>query len=250
MVAIGIVVVLVLTLVLGLTVFRSVLDEPEPPGRSAPSPTAQGQPELVPGIEPSPDAGPTPPPPTAPQGTQACPEGNPYERRNYPDDGRVHGGGISFPELTTHNFGGKVPEPRMTFAYDVMGQDSVVVPGWISSMVVGELRTGPGFEDPKAAVESLMQCSVSTTMYEIDQIGAQRADYASEEITIDGRTGWIITSHLTNPNYDIPFPGDDVYMMVLDMGGGRMAFFFGCTPIGVPAYDGLLDQVLSDIRVD
>lgn len=245
---VGAVLVVVLAVVGALVVRhanRTIVD-------SAPSPTATGGGETsadpTPSAEPSSDPASPTPSETASETASpvSCPVGNPFSRQDYPRDGRVHGGSLSFPRQS----GWEEPGQQLsafTWAYDVGETDVAVEPQWYASYAVGAVSVADGFEDPRSAAELAMRCSIASALY-----GGvtSRTDLVDEETTVDGYRAWTLRSELRVDDSRTTFPGDTVQITVVDLDSPEaLAFFWGCAPIGDAAFTDRLDQVVSQLRV-
>ena len=218
--------------------FRSLVDSPSPTSTSrsgessadrTPTPTPEPQ---------SPSATPTP--------LVRCPKGDPNLRAPHPNDGRVHGGNLSFEEQPT--FGPAAFEPRFSFAYDVLQQDLPVsqASDWIAQLAVGQLRGKDGFvNDPRNTVESLVRCIINGNMY--SPYLPTRTDIRSEGLSIDRHSGWLIESEITVDRPDLAVTGDHtIFIVVRD--GKDWGFFFGAVPLGNVQLDAVLARTVRGLR--
>jgi hypothetical protein len=176
-----------------------------------------------------------------------CPFGDPGRRDQHPADGRVHGGNLSFPAAP--NFRPAAPENRLSFAYDVTQQYLPVnsSPGWIAQLAVGRLLGSDFPGKPKAVAEAIMQCAVTTAMYQ--PYGPTRKDLRSEAITVSGRAGWLIEADIVVSREGLPFAGDKVIFVVVP-DGDNWGMFFGAVPIADAALTDQLNGVIRELRVD
>jgi hypothetical protein len=220
----------------------------------APSSTATGG-GTSPSATPTPDepsaAGPTPSPtPTgsaspSPSGPP-CPVGNPFSRQDYPRDGRVHGGSLSFPRQEGWEEPG-VQVSSFTWAYDVGETDVEVEPQWYAAYAVGAVSVADGFEDPESAAQLAMRCTAESSLYG-DVTG--RTDLVDEETTVDGYRAWTLRSELRVEPGRTAAGGDTVQITVVDLDSAEaLAFFWGCAPLGDAALTDRLDQVVEQLRV-
>jgi len=223
-------------------------------GGPAPSTTATGG-DTSPSADPTPDepspAGPTPTPaPTASAspspGGEPCPVGNPFSRQEYPRDGRVHGGSLSFPRQEGWEDPG-VQASSFTWAYDVGETDVEVEPQWYAAYAVGAVSVADGFEDPQSAARLAMRCTAESALY--GDVTA-RTDLVDEETTVDGYRAWTLRSELRVPAGRASSGGDTVQITVVDLNSGEaLAFFWGCAPLGDPVLTARLGQVAEQLRV-
>jgi len=233
-VALVVVVVVGFALLRGGSGVRPTTDDP------LPSSTVSG------GDDRSPTPEPTPSPSASRNALAPCPAGNPNRRADHPDDGRVHGGNLSF--ATEGSFEAAREEARFTFAHDITQQVKRVNddPGWIAQLAVGEVRIDDGFgPDTQTAAEIVVQCAVTSQLYA--PYRATRRDIRSEAMTIDGRQGWVIESNVTVNVRDLPFRGDhSIFILVPD--GPNWGLFFGAVPIGDSELDAVLSRAVRGLR--
>lgn len=120
-----------------------------------------------------------------------------------PNDGRVHGGPLSYPTLGSP-WGPAEPETRLPFGHDVLKQDVLdqasYKPGrtWVASVLVGELQAGDGFFTPEQGSQIVVKCIIGT-FYDNNPVTSDVK--VNEAATIDGHEAWIIESQL---GFDIP----------------------------------------------
>ena len=173
-----------------------------------------------------------------------CPRGDPDARQPYPADGRIHGGGLSFPEQP--GWDPSRLRTGLTWAYDVGAQDKTIEPTWFAMFAVGALSVVDGFEVPAQAAESVMQCT-ATSEYYVGFTG--RADLHSTAVTVAGRPGWSIRAEIRVDSDKTDLPGDVVEVVVVDLGAPEaLAMFWGAVPIGDQAMISQLDHVVSQLE--
>lgn len=236
-------VVVVLIIVGAVVVIRNSTAGTPITDRSYPTSTVSGWDDSRPTDQPS-----TPSPsPSEPGGQVLCPAGDPNQRDDHPSDGRVHGGNLSFRGV--ESFLPAAPEPRLSFAYDVTQQYLPVNdnPAWIAQLAVGRLLGTDFSGNPKDIAEGLMQCAVTTRMYQ--PYGPTRRDVRSEAITVTGKEGWLIESDVAVAREGLPFDGDKVIFVVVP-DGDNWGMFFGAVPIGDAALTDQLNAVIRDLRAD
>lgn len=248
-------VVLVL-LVVGALVLRessSTVVDPAPvssataPGggdtSAAPTPSPTPSPTPTPTLTSTstPSASPTPSPSGAP-----CPVGDPFARQDYPRDGRVHGGSLSFPRQRGWTEPGDQTS-SFTWAYDVGETDVRVQPQWATVYAVGALSVADGFEDPRSGAELSMRCTVGSALY---SNVTSRTDLVDEATTVDGYRAWTVRSEIRTYDARTSYGGDTVQVTVVDLGSPEaLAFFWGSAPIGDEALTARLDQVVEQLGV-
>jgi hypothetical protein len=244
-----VVAVLVLALLIAGGVFLvRTLRGPDATLDSGPSSTVSGwddsSPTGTPPAEsppPTPSAASTPPSPLT-----ACPTGKPDQSETQAADGRIHGGGLSFPARSDWNQ--SILKRGLSWAYGVDGQDKPIETNWYAMLAAGGLRRADGFKEPRQAAEGVMQCSATSDFY----VGfTGRRDLASSAITVGGHPGWAITSEIRVSSSVTKLPGDVVEVVVVDLGSpDSLAMFWGAVPISDAALGTVLKQTVSALQVD
>lgn len=243
---------LALVVVLGMIIFfavrqagagRPITDDPVP--SSTVSGWDDSRPTATPTATPTPSSSPSPSGSGTAESTIACPTGNPRERGPRPPDGRVHGGGLSFPRID--GWVDDMQTSGVSWGYDVESQGFSVYPGWAAFLGVGEIRAADGFApSPKAAAQKVMQCVASSGWYATEQ---SAKDLKAERATIDGHEAWWIRTdiHVT----DRKVPGDTVDVIVVDTGRpDAYGLFIGAVAIGDAGLQTLRDNAVRDLTVD
>ena len=246
-VIIAVLVVVVLIVIGAIFVVRNSGAGSPITNRTYPTSTESGWDDSQPTDTPSSTA------PKSPSGTpsnsggssQPCPFGDPGRRDPHPADGRVYGGNLSFP--VAPNFQPAAPENRLSFAYDVTQQYLPVNsnPGWIAQLAVGRLLGTDFSGKPEGIAESIMQCGITTNMYQ--EYKPTRKDIRSEAITISGKKGWLVEADIAVEKEGLPFAGDKaIFIVVPD--GDNWGMFFGAVPIGDAALTEQLNGVIRDLQ--
>lgn len=246
--ALAVVLGLILVFVIGQFGSRSrtITDDP------VPTSSVSGWDDSSPTATPTPSESPTPSPsPTPnPSGTEStrpltsCPRGDPYARAQHPADGRVHGGGLSFPRVD--GWQDDLQTSGVSWGYDAASQGKSVAPGWVALLAVAEIRESDGFTSTKQAAQSVMQCVASSQWY----LSYESAhDLKSEAATIDGHDAWWIRSDIKVSGRDVA--GDTVDVIVVDTGRpGTFGLFIGAVAIDHQDLLATLDATTSRLTVD
>lgn len=242
-----------LALVIGLVVvfvFRQ-LDPASRPITNDPVPTSSesGWDDSSPTATPSPSKTPSPTPsPSASESTRPlteCPLGEPHARADHPADGRVYGGGLSFPRLA--GWEDDVQTSGVSWAYDVGSQSKRLEPRWFSLVAVGELRRSDGFTSPRQAAESVVQCVASSSFYSHFE---SATEHKAEAATIDGHAAWWIRTDIRIDDPDVEADGDTVDVIVVDTGNPEtFGMFLGGVTIGDRDLLATLDSTVTGLRV-
>lgn len=253
--ALAVLVVLILVGVLvvrGLFAPRPIVD-PEP----LPSSTVSGWDDSSPTTEPetptpTPSASePTPrptqsPAPTEEQPLQPCPEGQPTARQDHPSDGRIHGGGLSFPRVSGWQ---DTSGAAFSWAYDVGEQMKLAEsPSWYANLAVGALFTGDGFDEPRRSAELVMQCVITSGLY---PYFTDRNETWSKAVTVDGRPGWSIRADVLVSDPDLDTKGDTVEVIVVDTDSPEsLSMFIGAVDIDDSDLLRTMDSTIKNLRVE
>jgi hypothetical protein len=141
--------------------------------------------------------------------TEVCPAEPAFNERNeHPDDGRVYGGKLSYPELGDPWGPVETTEVRVPFGRDVAQQEVMIHindtglgtwDGWVAAVLVGELNAGDGFFSPEQASGIVNRC-IQGTFYGPDS-PVTPTTVRSEAYNVDGYDGWITE---TNLSFSIP----------------------------------------------
>lgn len=213
-----------------------------PPAASQPGgfPTGTPSPLLPPSSSSTSSAGPTPVP------SSSCPPGDPLTRQPPVDDGRIHGGGLSFPTQSNYLVDG--PSGQLSWAYDVSSQSRLVEPHWSSSFAVGALLTTEGFETPRRSAALVLACTAPSPMY----AGfTDRKILTSAAVTVDGHKAWAMRAEIHVDDAQTTLPGDVVEVIVVDGDSPEsLGMFWACVPIGDQDALAQLDRVTGKLRVD
>ncbi len=257
-VAVGLAVIIIAAIAIpALFASRRVVDgAPTPSATVASDPATETPSALQPTPEPSESpVGPTPSSadpsasPTSDGSTPAagvCPLGDPSFRQDHPRDGRIHGGGLSFPRSDA--FGPTQQQGYFSWAYDVAGQDRRVEATWISSYIVGALPTFEGFESPKQSASLVLACTVRSPLY--TGLTGQ-TQLASRKITVDGQPGWALRTEIRVDNPAVSVAGDVVEIIVVDTGSPEsLSMFWASVPIGDSAALTQLQTTIGRLKAE
>jgi Protein of unknown function (DUF2510) len=156
---------------------------------------------------------------------------------DHPNDGRVHGGPISYPTLAPP-WGEPETDFRVPFGSDVLSQQIVVEPNyatdpntgerssWVASVLVGELQAGDGFFTPEQGSQIVVKCILGA-FYGNAEVGSDVRK--NQAITVDGHEGWLVESHLS---FDIPglkTKGEQLIVVIVSA-GARSGLYYASIP--------------------
>ena len=66
-------------------------------------------------------------------------------------------------------------------------------PNWYANLAVGALFTGDGFDEPRRSAELVMQCVITSGLY---QYFVDRVDLWSKAVHVDGHPAWSIRAEI------------------------------------------------------
>ena len=150
-----------------------------------------------------------------------------------PNDGRVHGGALSYPQLGDP-WSVPAPETRVPFGRDVLTQTVMVEPNykgdqnsWVASVLVGELVAGDGFFSPQQGSEIVVKC-IMGVFY--DDAEVVRDDKVNKATTVGGKEAWLVETHLT---FDIPklkTKGELAIILIVATSDASSSIFYASIP--------------------
>ena len=147
------------------------------------------------------DIGVTGQPTSGPPSQDTCPaeKVETADPNAHPNDGRVHGGPISYPELGSP-WDAPKGDIRVPFGSDVRTQMVPVEPNyqpgqnWVAQVLVGELQAGDGFFSPEQGSEIVVRCILGK-FYGNNPV---QSDVKVNQATqVDGHEAWIVESQLS-----------------------------------------------------
>lgn len=193
--------------------------------------------------------------PSNPGNEDACPtiaraSASPTTQRNA-NDGRVHGGPISYPELGSP-WGSPMSDDRVPFGVDVLTQDVTIEPNyngtssWVASVLIGQLIAGDGFFSPEQGSQIVVKCVIGAFY---SNAVVTRDDKMNQAMTVDGHQAWIVKTHLT---FDIPklkTKGETATIVIINA-GATSGIFYSSIPDTSAQLQAPADQVLKELTVD
>ncbi|MFT4218281.1 MAG: DUF2510 domain-containing protein [Micropruina sp.] len=169
-----------------------------------------------------------------------------------PNDGRVHGGALSYPMLGDP-WSVPAPETRVPFGRDVLTQAVMVEPNykgtkdsWVASVLVGELVAGDGFFSPQQGSEIVVKC-IMGIFY--DDAEVVRDDRVNKATTVDGKDAWLVETHLT---FDIPklkTKGELAMIMIVATSEASSSIFYASIPDTTADLVPDARRAMSELRV-
>ncbi len=189
------------------------------------------------------------------QGSQnACPtvESQPPESPiPQPNDGRVHGGPLSYPTLGSP-WSGPQGDSRVPFGRDVQSQLVTVEPNydgtsnWVASVLVGELQAGDGFYTPQQGSQIVVRCILGA-FYGDNPVSSDVK--VNKATTVDGHEAWLVESQLT---FDIPNlrTKGELLIVAIVATGSTAGLYYASIPDTTPELVAPARQALAQLKVD
>ncbi|WP_094451733.1 DUF2510 domain-containing protein [Parenemella sanctibonifatiensis] len=153
-----------------------------------------------------------------------------------PGDGRVHGGGMSYPLLGSP-WGAPEIETRMPFGAGVIGQIVTVEPNyapgqsWVASVHIGRLVAGDGFYSPEAASEIVVRCILGS-FYGDNEV--TRSDQVNEARTVEGHEAWLVETELSFDIENLRTTNETAIILIVAIDAESAGIFFASIPNTAP----------------
>jgi hypothetical protein len=166
------------------------------------------------------------------------------------NDGRVHGGPVSYPRLGPP-WGPPTGDSRVPFGRDVLSQLVTVEdnyqPGqnWVASVLVGELQAGDGFFTPEQGSEIVVKCILGA-FYGLNEVESDVT--VNEATTIDGHEGWLVESELSFDIEGLRTKGELLIVAIVST-GSTAGLFYASIPDTRPELVEPARQALANLRV-
>ncbi|MCL2482466.1 MAG: hypothetical protein FWF43_03435 [Propionibacteriaceae bacterium] len=186
--------------------------------------------------------------------TQVCPKDtNTNDRADHPNDGRVYGGALSYPQLANPWGPVDITDTRIPFGRDVAEQ---VIPiqenydglgaSWVASVMVGELYAGDGFYDPQEGSQIVNQC-IFGTFYGNTKVTADTQ--RSEAYTLDGYDGWITETNLSFSIPHLQTTSELAIVIIVKTSAMSSSIFYASIPNNAMQYKPDVDAAIADLQV-
>jgi len=173
--------------------------------------------------------------------------------RSHPNDGRVHGGPVSYPRLGSP-WDAPEPDNRVPFGRDVAKQQVMVEEdydgagsSWVASILVAELMAGDGFFSPEEGTAIVAKCVVGVFY---GNAVVTREDRSSKAATIDGHDAWILESHLSFTIAGLKTKGELMIIAVVHVNDFSSGLYYASIPDTTPELVEPARQALKDLKVD
>lgn len=191
------------------------------------------------------------PPPANP--TEFCPTPitESEQPAGRPQDGRVWGGKLSYPQLGAP-WGSPQGDYRVPFGVDVHSQDVVVErdyqPGrnWVASVLVAELVSGDGFGSPASGLDIVSRCVVGA-FYGDNPV--KRQDVSRRALQVDGRSGALLEMHLTFDVAGLTAKGETALLVIVNTAQNTWSLYYASIPDTTPQYLPVARDLVGQLQV-
>ncbi len=173
------------------------------------------------------------------------------EPSSRPNDGRVHGGPLSYPQLGSP-WGAPEGENRVPFGSDVQSQSVTtqaayqVGKTWVASVLVGELQAGDGFFTPEEGSQIVVKCILGR-FYDDNPVTSDVQ--VNEKATIDGHEAWIVESKLSFDIKGLDTKGE-LLIVAIVANGATSGLYYASIPNDHPELVPPARKALEDLQVD
>ena len=169
-----------------------------------------------------------------------------------PNDGRVHGGPISYPRLGAP-WSAPLDDNRVPFGRDVQKQqviDQANYDGkgssWVASILVAELMAGDGFYTPEQGAQIVVRCILGRFYGD----NAVTSDVqVNKATTVDGHDAWQVESQLS---FDIPglIAKGELLIVTVVSAGATSGLYYASIPDTQPELVKPAREALAALTVD
>jgi Protein of unknown function (DUF2510) len=168
-----------------------------------------------------------------------------------PNDGRVHGGPLSYPRLGSPWLPPQT-ENRVPFGRDAYTQEVLVEPNyqpgshWVASILVGELQAGDGFFTPEQGSQIVVKCILGR-FYGDNPV--QSEVKVNKQTTIDGHDAWLVESHLTFDIENLETKGETLIVAIVTAPNSS-GLYYASIPDTTPDLLPVAREMLKEVKVD
>ena len=186
--------------------------------------------------------------------TEFCPRPEPGNASAdaHPDDGRVHGGLLSFPALPppwslpyTDN---RVPLGRDAWTQSITIEQNYE-PGmnWVASVLVAELVSADGFGSPRSGMDIVSRCILGA-FYSDHPV--ERKDLRQKDIVVDGREANLLEMQLSFDIPNVQAKGERVILVVVNTGPQTWSLYYASIPDNAQQYLPTAQALVGKLQVD
>ena len=171
-----------------------------------------------------------------------------------PNDGRVHGGQLSYPLLGSPWAAPSGNEFRVPFGRGVLSQSVIVEPqfdnrrDWVASVLIGELVAGDGFFSPQEGSEIVVKCIVGS--FYGPGTAVAREDQKNEALEVDGKDAWVVESHLTFDIEGLKTKGELLIVVIVATSAASSSLYYASIPDTVPDLVQPARDAMKNLKVD
>jgi hypothetical protein len=185
--------------------------------------------------------------------SEVCPKQSSQtpEPYDHPNDGRVHGGPVSYPQLGLP-WADPHGDPRVPYGRDVQIQDVTVEPNyqpganWVASILVGELQAGDGFFTPEQGSQIVVKCILGA-FYGNNPVNSNVK--VNKAVTIDGHEAWLVESQLSFSITGLKTRGELLIVAIVSAKDSS-GLYYASIPDTVPELIPPARQALANLKVD
>jgi hypothetical protein len=197
----------------------------------------------------------TAPPPVNGSEVSICPKGALVnERSDHPNDGRVHGGKLSYPKLGSPWEPVIVTDYRIPFGRDVAEQTVTIHSdygklgeSWVAAVMIGELYAGDGFYAPEEASQIVNKCIFGAFYGDAKVVGEV---LRSEAYPLGGHDGWITVTNLSFSIPNLPTTSELVTVIIVQTSQMSSSIFYSSIPGDASQLDADVDYAIANLQVD
>jgi hypothetical protein len=170
---------------------------------------------------------------------------------DHPNDGRVHGGPVSYP-LLGQPWTDPLPDDRVPFGRDTESQIVTVEPNyqpnsnWVASILVGELQAGDGFFTPEQGSQIVVKCILGA-FYGNNPVTSKVK--VNKAVTIDGHDGWVVESQLSFDITGLKTKGE-LMIVAIVTAKESSGLYYASIPDTVPEFIAPAREALAKLKVD
>ncbi len=171
----------------------------------------------------------------------------------HPNDGRVHGGPISYPELGAPWGAPDAEDIRVPFGSDVTKQEVLVeehyqgLNSWVASVLVGRLQAGDGFFTPQQGSQIVVKCILGAFYGNAEVDSDVQKD---QKATIDGHDAWIVESQLSFDIKGLQTKGELLIVAIVAAGETSSGIYYASIPDTRPELVQPARDALKQLKVD
>lgn len=178
---------------------------------------------------------------------ELCTSGRPEVRGAHPEDGRLHGGGLSVEKPKGYQLGAF--ERAFTFASDVATVYREIEAKWVSVHALGSVSKAAAGSDIEAATRAVMACIAESPDFYSDV--TDTTELESKAIEVDGRSGWLVRQQVLIDSADVEAAGDELVVILVETDDpDNYGFYNGGATIDDKISTTRLEETIESLQVD